>query len=470
MRNIKKIMLFGLLLHGSLFFEHSLEARWFRSKKKTGAKNSTVSATQAAGAFNVSSKRRGAKKYSTLKNVLLYNDSSDMKGDAFLFNFAKIVSNDLDFTGQFDVDLRKSKKRSSASCKDLFKKGVSLATFFERVKNGVRVIVKDTSSDMILFDRTVKGLSQKRNIVLKGHQVSSDILKTLTGDGGVCLSSLAYCKQISPRKKVICVSDYMCHQNKVVVKNSTINLAPRWFKGKLLYSQLTKKNNRLMSYDTEKKKHSVVLSFPGLNMQPTFSPDGKKVVVCLSGGRGNSELYMHDQKICQKLKKRVFRQLTRNGAHNVSPTLLPDGNIVFCSDFQTRLPQLYHMNLSTNKITRLTSGKGYAAAPSYNSANNLIVYTRPVKGVFQLFVLDLNLKNPSAGIERQITFGMGNKHEPCWSFDGRYVAFSTDISDSKGRRIPQIAVMNYSNGKYLIVTRDSAPKSFPRWTGGTVWS
>ncbi len=97
----------------------------------------------------------------------------------------------------------------------------------------------------------------------------------------------------------------------------------------------------------------------------------------------------------------------------------------------------------------------------------MVVYVRPVRGVFQLFSLSLDDLGDIE--ERQITFGQGNKHEPCWSHDGRYIVFSMDYPHSKQGAVPQVAVMNYQSGKIRVLTRDPAPKSFPRWTEAMVW-
>jgi TolB protein len=411
-----------------------------------------IFATNPKAGFEVKNR---TKKYSKLKSLFLLHKSK--KSCPFTKSLIKIVSQDLDFTDQFDIELKDTKQElSQIKTKKLFDNGVSLLIFFKKNKNDLQVNVKDTSSGTTVFNKTVS--LKKKELVLSAHTLSSHILKALTGDGGICLSTLAYCKQISPRYKVICVSDYAVKQSRVVVKGKTINLAPRWHNEELLYSQLTRSNNRLMSYNTRTRKHKVVSSYPGLNMQPAFSSDGKKVIVCLSGGNGNSELYLYDQRVCGKLKRRVYKKLTSNGKHNVSPSMLPNGDIVFCSDYQTGQPQIYYLYMKTKKTRRLTNGHGYAAAPAYCAKTNMIVYTRPIRQVFQLFALSLDdIENTK---ERQLTFGSGSKHEPCWSEDGRYVAFSIDN---------QIGVINFHSRKMRVLTRGTDSKTFPRWTSRKFW-
>jgi Tol biopolymer transport system component len=221
-----------------------------------------------------------------------------------------------------------------------------------------------------------------------------------------------------------------------------------------------------MSIHLKTKQHKVICSYDGLNMQPSFSSDGKKAALCLSGGK-NSELYLYDYSLCKKLKKRVFIPLTKNNGNNVSPCLLKNENLIFCSDFQTKLPQLYHLNRKTNKTTRLTSGKGYCAAPSYCAKTHSIVYTRVINGTFQLFSLNLNDLNNLQ--ETQLTFTKGNKHEPSFSECGRFIAFSCDVINKDKQKSTQIAVLNRLSGTIRVLTTGKEPKSFPKWVNQTLY-
>ena len=184
----------------------------------------------------------------------------------------------------------------------------------------------------------------------------------------------------------------------------------------------------------------------------------------MSGGRGNSELYLYNPAVCKKLGKKVFKQLTNNKRHNVSPCVLPDNNVIFCSNYGSSQPQIHYLDMKTKNTRRITNGRGYCAAPSYCAKTNDLVYIRSVRGVFQLFTISLD--NMNSIKETQVTKCAGNKQEPSWSECGRYIIFSVE----NGKKTPQIAVMNYKSGKVRVMTHDSAPKSFPRWTNQLVWA
>jgi Tol biopolymer transport system component len=201
-------------------------------------------------------------------------------------------------------------------------------------------------------------------------------------------------------------------------------------------------------------------------MQPSFSEDGSRAALCLSGS-GNSEIYMYDLALCKKMGKRVFTQLTHNKGSNVSPCLLANDDLIFCSDFQTGSPQIYYRYAKTQAVKRLTSGKGYCAAPAHCPISNKIAYTRYANGTFQLFTLSLNNKNAK---EQQLTFNAGDKLEPTWSACGKYLAFTyANLNKKSGKRTHQIAVLNTQSNIVRVLTDSPEPKSFPTWTGRTLY-
>ncbi len=411
----------------------------------------------------------------------------------YLTKLAKIIKYDLDFTDQLDVDLKKSKQKLSPKIQEkLFNKGFSLILYLDKIcksnartfrqssafskvssnKQGERetkakqgdweiklkIELKDASSDTTIFEKEF--LCDKKNAVYDGHKISDELLPVLTGEKGICLSSLTYCKRISLKHQIICVSDYACKREKTVVAARTVNVAPRWHTKApiLFYSQFTRINNRLMSVDLKNRRHKVICSYDGLNMQPSFSQDGTRAVLCLSGGK-NSEIYLYDYALCKKFNKRLFVQLTFNKGNNASPCLLPNNDVIFCSDFEFGAPQIYCLNRKARKAYRLTSGRGYCAAPSYCAKNDSVVYTRALNRVFQLFTLNLDDLE-----EKQLTFGPGDKHEPAFSECGRFVVFSYDQEYKKGHKTFQIAVLNRHSGNIRVLTTGKEPKTFPRWS------
>lgn len=409
--------------------------------------------------FQVQSSTR---QHSKLKCLMLVIGSHELLEKA-----AHIVQFDVEFSDQIEIDAKRNKTELDAkTLAKLYDRGTSLCLYLKEEgltadATTVKAIIKDPASNMVLFEKSFA--CRSGNLVYDAHKISDELIPALTGSKGPMISTLAYCKQIGPRHKAVCLADYACKTEKTLVRSKTINIAPRWHSHApiLFYSQFTRSNSRLMSFDMRVKAHRTICSYDGLNMQPSFSPDGSKAVLCLSGS-GNAEIYLYDQAVFNTLKKRVFQPITSNKGNNVSPCYLPNGDVIFCSDFQTGLPQIYLLDHATNQTKRLTNGRGYSAAPSYCAQSNSIVYTRYVGGVFQLFSMNLSDSKPH---EKQLTFTPGDKNEPAWSECGRYVAFSYGYRDPEaGRLTNQIAMLNTVSGKIRVLTTGKEHKSFPAWT------
>lgn len=413
-----------------------------------------------------------AKCHSKIKGFIL-----SLSDDYTVLQLAKVLKFDLEFTDQISLELKKSDQEPDVKVQaKLFDEGISLSCLLreelsENKKDAddriIDVTVKEPSSGQILFQK--KYHFKNVSFVYDAHVISEDLLPALTGQHGPMLSTLAYCKQLSNKCKAICISDYACKLEKVLYTSQRINLAPRWHSQApvLFFSQLTRENNRLLSIDLKTNNLRVICSYDGLSMQPSFSEDGTKAVLCMSG-RKNSELYLYDQSICRKLKKKVYTQLTNNGENNVSPCYLPSGDVIFCSDFETGQPQIYCLDVKNKKTKRVTNGKGYCAAPSYCKKNNTIVFCRLVSGYFQLFSISLSDKSMA---EKQLTFDNTSKQEPTWSECGGYIAFSVDFLHPKNyKNVPQIAVLNLLSMKTKTLTYDDKPKSFPCWIGKTYYN
>lgn len=386
-----------------------------------------------------------------------------------LHKIMNVIKYDLEFTDQFDADLvHHDKEYETKQIKKLFKEGIDTLVCIksekvsknESVDGKAKVSVKviPTATAKPSFDKAI--VYQADSIVAHGHRLSEELLLALTGDAGPCVSTLAWCE-----KNKICYGDYAGMQvTEVTGPGRKFGLSWHTQAPILFYSRSTRWNNRLELLNLKTGKTEICISYPGLCMQFAGSPDGSKGVVCLSGGSGSTDLYLYDQKVCNQLGKQTFKQLTKNGGTNVSPCYLPNGDVVFCSDYQGAVPQLYYLDTKNNKTTRLTSGSGYCAAPSYCSLTNSVVFTKSVDRTFQLFKLSLDKLDAAAKTELQLTFSAGDKTEPQFHESGKYIAFVYDVKNGQGNRESQIAIHNCNSGVSRTITTGNGSKGYPAWT------
>lgn len=348
---------------------------------------------------------------------------------------------------------------SMQEMRDLFAQGYHVALFLSaddphhiawRLYTHDRALANDKDEAIMLEGKKYA----KRGGTLRGwaHNIADAVRFDLTGNPGFFSTKIAYCKDVVQHRKqykYIYIADFDGSHEELLVSVPTINVAPRWNRDTknplLFYSEATNQNMRLMAVNMGKQRR-IASNFDGLNMLPTFSGDGKKVVFCASRGKGNCELYYYE--------KGSFKQLTKNGGNNVSPTLTADGNdLYFCSDFKTGAPQIYLYHMSSKELTPITD-KGYCTSPCYSDANGMIAYTKNVLGTMQLF-----LCKPLQKHHRQLTFDAGNKDECSWSPCGNYLLYSVDTGATR-----RIALMNINSGKQKLLVTGTGTFSYPTWS------
>ena len=378
-------------------------------------------------------------------------------GGGQLKKIAKTIKKDFEFSGQFDVFVEfcgKIKKKSDIT--RLYKNGYLFALFLSVSGNSLEWRLYDTQQGDMIKGKVIPEFEMKKYMI---HMISNSMWPELTGQNGFFTTQIAYSREVRKRGKKrgsreICKAMFNGDEVEAIVSTPTVNIAPRWSKDKsnpvILYSEHTKANLRLMAVNIENKRRWVASNFRGMNMLPTFSGDGKSIVLCLSKS-GKSDLYLHTKN--EKTGKHLLKRLTVGG-NNISPCMLDDGSgIYFCSDFKTRNPQVYFLNLLDEKIKRITNG-GYCVSPSYSSVSKKLVYAKMVKGTLQVFIHD-----PKKGTHEQITFNRGNKEECSWSPCGNFLIYCEE-RNGKGR----VAIMHIITRNVQYITPYNQDCSYPSWS------
>lgn len=374
-----------------------------------------------------------------------------------LDQLAGILEKDLHFTGQCQVTIERfSKEPNSLVIKSIYEKNkTSLALFIANEgvpgEQAFTWRMYDTMHALMLDGKKY----HKRGNCVRGwaHNIADLVWPLLTGDQGFFSSRIAYCKTDKKKHRIntnsIYIADYDGSNEQLLVHVPTVNVAPRWNADKqnplLFYSEHTNTNVRLMMVDMHRKRR-IASNYDGINMLPSFSADGKKMVYCLSRGDGSCQLYYHDQE--------TFKKLTMNEGNNVSPSISDDGSIIyFCSDYPTGKPQIYSYTLADQKIERITDG-GYCATPCYHHKKNKVVYSKMMAGQMQLFLYDCATKS-----HMQLTFDAGSKQECAWSPCGNFVVYSTEKKfESK------IALLNIRTKTSVDLTSAKEYCTYPAWS------
>jgi TolB protein len=367
---------------------------------------------------------------------------------------AERIKEDLEFSGQFTVDVRTcGKKASKDEVAAIKQAGYPLLILLNtnQTRDGFEWRLYDTTQANMLDGKSYT----KKGTLWRGwaHNIADAIWPVLTGEKSFFSSKLAYCKEThasnGKRLTHVCVADFDGSYEEILIDTPTVNVAPRWnadTKNPLLfYSEYTNSNVRLMAADMRGRR-KITSDFEGINMLPAFSNDGTQVIYCASRGNGSCHLYHYT--------KGSFKKLTNNEGNNIAPCLAEDGKtLFFCSDYETGKPQIYSLDMPTGATKRLTQG-GYCASPSFCQKRNQLAYGKIVSGMMQLFLYDF-----ATNTHKQLTKDGGNKEECSWSPCGNYLAYSVE----KGE-MSRIVILNLLTNQVQYLTDESASRSYPIWS------
>lgn len=350
--------------------------------------------------------------------------------------FAQRLKKDFEWSGQVVVtESHVSELKSEKDLKSIFNSEVSIVLIVSKTDRLFCWRLYDLlSMHMIVGKKQEQG---NLSAIMMAHVVADDIWPQLFGQQSSFRSKIAYSKQIWKKKhgrerpfKQIWIADFDGTSAKLFINAPTVSFASRWSKDShcplLFYSENTISNVQLVMSNMFGNT-KVVCSFDGLNMQPTFSKDAKRVVFCLSKD-GTSQLYL--SYIDVVTKKRKFDRLTFNSGDNLAPCFIDDHHVVFVSDYKTGKPQLFMLDLKTKYVTQVTDG-GYCACPCYSFVRNQLVYSKMMGAVMQLFIYDFATQQHT-----QLTFDKGSKEEGSWSACGNYIVFG--LNEGMHSRIAQL--------------------------------
>jgi TolB protein len=153
------------------------------------------------------------------------------------------------------------------------------------------------------------------------------------------------------------------------------------------------------------------------NSSPTFAPDGKHILFS-STLTDWAQIYIAD------LDGSERRRISRINAIDVSPRVNPKTgtDVLFISD-RSGKQQLWHMNIDGGDVEMLTNGVGEVANPCWSPDGRFVAFawTQGFEiGGFNIFVMDIAARKPT-----QLTRDSGVNENPWFAPDGLHIVYSS---------------------------------------------
>lgn len=375
---------------------------------------------------------------------------------------AQAVAENLQRTGQFTVAVKEGKAPATeGEVKHLFQKEFPLVLFLQKGEN-------DRSFEWRLYDVPDEYLIKGKKYIKRGTTIhdyaanlADDIWPVLTKQSSSFSTKIAYVKRKRTTAKrplsVVCITNSNGSSEQELIKVPGTYVGLYWHHDAafpcLFCSEFTRFNVRLISA-TLKGRKSIVLNVEGTCVGISVAHDNNKAVYCRSG-----TIWHHS--FDYAAKKSIHRAVIKNEGKNVSPTLLENGDIIFCSDSklikqghpQATGPQICSFSAADGSISLITTD-GYCVGPSYCQLTKKIAYSKKMKGVMQLWIYDCTTKK-----HQQLTFDEGNKIDCCWSPCGNYLVYCLSH-----KRESRIAVMHVALKVKSFITPQGEYCTSPSWS------
>ncbi|MFQ6069622.1 MAG: peptidase S9 [Candidatus Aminicenantales bacterium] len=274
-------------------------------------------------------------------------------------------------------------------------------------------------------------------------------------------------KIASLMKAVGRIGDYRTAFKKVLGVSEE-ELAKEWREAtKKAYEPLVKKTflqdkrSRLLVKGTEMKR---------LNVSPSFSPDGKRLVFLSSRDLFSIEMYLADART-GKIKRKITK--TALNPHFESLQFIKssgswdaEGKRFVFGAISRGKPVLSILNVDKNRIEKEIRFKelGEILNPTWSPDGRRIAFSSLAGGLTDLFIYDLN-----EGKLRRMTADAYADLYPAWSPDGRFIVFVTDrfSTDFSILNIGyyELALLNPESGEIKKIQAFTGAKHInPQWS------
>ncbi len=379
-----------------------------------------------------------------------------------LAEIAELIVKALERSGQFKVTVNVFEQvKAKKAVVSLFDQGYGLALFINLSQEAQAIewrIYNIAQATMIKGKRMYK-----RGGSLEGwaYNLADELWYALTQQPSSFSSKIAYIKRkqdaIGRTSCVVCTCDYDGSHEKEISHTCRGYVGLSWHPNsdfaRLFCSQFTRFNLQLISLTLEGRK-KILVDLDGTCVGISLSKDGSQGIYGRSGDIWRC--------VFNKSTKRSLHQcVIANDGKNMSPTLLENGDILFCSDSVTLArnlkqaagPHLYYYHSDTKQIDPITYD-GYCVGPAYCPLADKIAYSKRVNGIMQLFIFDRKKH-----IHEQLTFDLGNKIDCSWSPCGNYLVFCYEHDKKRS-----IVILHVLLKKRFFITDAANECSYPAWS------
>ena len=224
------------------------------------------------------------------------------------------------------------------------------------------------------------------------HRAADMIYEKLTGIKGVFGTKVAYVtaqQQGQERLYTLIVSDQDGENEHTIMESNDPIMSPAWSPDsrQLAYVSFEGNQSSIWVQTLRTGNRFKVSSKPGINGAPSFSPDGRKLVITLGGVDGNPDIYVLD------INSRRTTRLTTHRAIDTEGSWSPDGRYIYFTSDRSGGPQIYRVSATGGSPERVTFEGSYNARPRLSPDGTKLAMVHNDRGNYRIAVMDVGRKD-----------------------------------------------------------------------------
>jgi TolB protein len=232
----------------------------------------------------------------------------------------------------------------------------------------------------------------RRTLRGDAHRAADRIYEKLTGIKGVFGTRVAYVtaeRNGDSRTYALIVADQDGENARKIMQSKDPIMSPAWSPDgrQLAYVSFEGNKPSIVIQNLRTTNRFKISDKPGINGAPSFSPDGRKLVVTLGGVNGNPDIYVLD------INSRKSTRLTTHRAIDTEGTWSPDGRYIYFTSDRSGGPQIYRVPANGGTPERVTFEGSYNARPRLSPDGKRLAMVHNDRGNYRIALMNLKRKD-----------------------------------------------------------------------------
>jgi TolB protein len=221
------------------------------------------------------------------------------------------------------------------------------------------------------------------------HRVADAIYEKIIGVRGAFATRIAYVSvdgRPPTQKYQLIVADADGENPRKIMQSDRPIMSPAWSADGewLAYVSFERRVSAVYVQQVRSGQRSMVSARAGINGAPSWSPDGKKLALTLSGTNGNLDIYLLD------LGSQQLTRLTDDPSIDTEAVFSPGGDAVYFTSDRSGNPQIYKLTPgSSERPRRVTFANAYNARPRVSPDGKQLALLTLEDGAYRIGVQDL---------------------------------------------------------------------------------